>query len=389
MNKQLVSFCLLLGVIGAGCTSNRNVEAPLPQAIEAGSFVEKWQAQLDIGKSQVEALYLRENTIFAYGKDRLIYLLDRNSGRLVKVDDVGARSLRVGPPILLKQEVAYPLATSLTIVDRVGHTSREFVADMAIRTPGVASGDTVFVGGDMKFGPHVVAFDTRAHRQVPKWIIRTTGSFEGSPALHQGILYVGSEDGMIYAMNTDGEAAWPLNGSAFKTAGAITTDIQADDFGVYCASTDGTLYCLDRGSGKIKWRYFGGSPLHTSPAVTARSVYQYVPRVGLVSVNKTSGDLNRKPAWVLEDGRQFLAADQKYAYVRLKDNRIAACDLETGAIAFKTRKNDFRLFVTNPIDSTIYAATRDGKVFAVTPELRSGTYGKLVFQPVVEDKSQG
>lgn len=389
MKKQLVSLCLLLGVAGAGCTSNKNVEAPLPQAIEAGSFVEKWQAQLDIGKSQVEALYLRDNTIFAYGKDRLIYLLDRNSGRLMKVDDVGARSLHVGPPVVLKQEIAYPLATSITIIDKAGHAKREFVAEMSIRSPAVASGDTVFVGGDMQLGPHVVAFDTKAARQVPKWIIRTTGSFEGSPALHQGILYVGSEDGMIYAMNTDGEAAWPLAGSTFKTAGPITTDIQADDFGVYCASTDGTLYCLDRGNGKIKWRYFGGSPLHASPVVTAKSVYQFVPRVGLVAINKTSGELNRKATWVLEDGRQFLAADQKYAYVRLKDNRIAACDLETGAIAFTTAKNDFRLFVTNPIDSTIYAATRDGKVYAVTPELRSGTYGKLVFRPVAEDDSQG
>jgi outer membrane protein assembly factor BamB len=45
----------------------------------------------------------------------------------------------------------------------------------------------------------------------------------------------------------------------FVTSGRIVGDVKVDDSGVYVASTDSKLYALDRGTGKILWKYYGAS----------------------------------------------------------------------------------------------------------------------------------
>jgi outer membrane protein assembly factor BamB len=108
-------------------------------------------------------------------------------------------------------------------------------------------------------------------------------------------------------------------------------------------------------------------------------VYQYVPGTGLVALPKAEGEFNRKPRWVAEDATQFLAQDDRNAYVRTKDNRIAARDKRTGEVRFTSQRRDFTVFGTNPKeDGIVYAGTKGGRVVAIRPVLKPGSVGEVV-----------
>ena len=146
------------------------------------------------------------------------------------------------------------------------------------------------------------------------------------------------------------------------------------------ASTDNKLYALNRNSGKIRWQYFGGAALRTAPAVTSDTVYQFVPGTGVVAIDKAAGEFIRKPRWVASDATQFLAADERNAYLRTRDNRIVAQDKKTGERKFSSVHHDFTVFATNLVkeDGIVYAGTKQGRVVAVRPVLKPGTVGEVV-----------
>lgn len=51
---------------------------------------------------------------------------------------------------------------------------------------------------------------------------------------------------------------------------------------IYIAGLDQSLWCLDRNTGGVLWKYFTESPLETSPTVLGDRVFQYIPSEGFI-----------------------------------------------------------------------------------------------------------
>jgi outer membrane protein assembly factor BamB len=250
-----------------------------------------------------------------------------------------------------------------------------------MRSPAVGSGNTIYVGADFARGSRFIAIDiSKPYRHAPKWWFVTDGGVSASPALFQQQLFLGSEGNRVYAVTEDRKPVWPLEGFSFMTAGRILADVKADELGVYVASTDTKLYCLDRNKGKIQWQYYAQHPLTTPPIVTATTVYQAVPDLGLAAIDKTAGSYNRNALWVSQSVTQVLSDDALNVYGRLADNSIVAIDKKTGQQLFRSQRHDFAIFATNTADATIFAATKDGKVYAITPVLKGGSMGEIVLR---------
>jgi PQQ-like domain len=171
---------------------------------------------------------------------------------------------------------------------------------------------------------------------------------------------------------------WPLDNGVFVTNGRIVADVQVDETGVYVASTDSKLYCLDRHTGKINWQYYGGKPITNNLHVAASTVYVNVPDRGLVAIDKGTGGFNRKHRWVSKDARMFLCEDTRHTYLATRDGKIQAVDRASGKILFHSKGPGFDLFVSNPKDDTIFAARKGGDVFAIKPVLGPGVVGEIV-----------
>jgi outer membrane protein assembly factor BamB len=262
-----------------------------------------------------------------------------------------------------------------------GRRTRTVELEKSITSGAVGSGNTVYVGLAHTGGTGVMAsIDLTKPYHVVNWELMAYGAIEGTPAIYDKVIYVGAEDGRLYAVTEERGQLWALEGGVgfFATQGKFVSNIIADDFGVYASNTDSKLYCLDRGTGHIKWQYYAARPLKTAPVVTATMVYQYVDGGGIVAIEKTAGTFNRAPKWTAKNAVQVLSEDQAYVYLRRRDNILQAVDKASGQVVFTSKKHPFEVFATNTKDSMIYGATPSGTVWAVRPVLREGEVGNLV-----------
>ena len=92
-----------------------------------------------------------------------------------------------------------------------------------------------------------------------------------SPAVHEGVVYIGSEHGELFALDTaKGTQLWSLDvGSAIRSAPSISTG----DGTLYFGAADGKLYALDAKSGKNKWEYQTEDKIVSSPCPAIGCVY--------------------------------------------------------------------------------------------------------------------
>src|SRR4051812_40538695 len=119
------------------------------------------------------------------------------------------------------------------------------------------------------------------------WTGATGAAIASSPAVAEGVVYVGSNDGKLYAFDATGVSGCTASTCAplwtAATGGAITSSPAYDAGVVYVGSSNGKLYAFDaKGvtncSGSPTtctplWTAATGGPVTTSPAVTNGVVY--------------------------------------------------------------------------------------------------------------------
>lgn len=371
--------------IGGGCGSLRKqgqLPTDKPLAVPANNFVRNWANDLKLDKKDpVDELHLAGDTLFVYTKEHLVYGIDRAGGTLKYAAQPTVSGGVLRPPLVLGDRVVFPSGASIDIFNNRGRVQRTVELEKPIRSSATGAGDIIYIGLDHTGGTGTVASInyTRPYKVI-NWELMTFGAVTASPVLFDRVIYAGSEDGGLYAVTDERGQLWSLENGAgfFKTQGKFISDLRVDETGVYAANTDSKLYCLDRGTGRIKWQYYAAAPLKTSPVVTATMVYQLVPGQGIVGIDKANGQFNRQPLWSVGSAVQVLTEDEQHVYLRRRDNRLMAVSKQTGDIVFTSKGNPFEVFTTNTGDATIYAATRDGKVWAVKPVLQEGSVGTIV-----------
>jgi outer membrane protein assembly factor BamB len=94
-----------------------------------------------------------------------------------------------------------------------------------------------------------------------RWQFKTKGPIKSSPAIVQGRVFVGSDDGHLYAVDLkDGKPLWQ-----FKTEGAVESSPLALDGRVYVGSGDSFVYALEAASGKLLWKFETGDKVVAGP----------------------------------------------------------------------------------------------------------------------------
>ena len=385
MKQQLVTLSLLgliVFTVAGGCASRKKTgQGDLSQPIAASSFARHWYYPITLKNDSVDRLFVRGDTVFVYTKNHVVYGLGAEGGeyRFFSEPEVSGGVLR--PPVLLGEHVIYPCGSTIDVFNKLGRKVRSIRLEKPTRSGAVGDGGKMlYIGLDHPGGYGVIAsIDITQPYRAVNWELLTFGAVSPTPTLFDRVIYGGAEDGRLYAVSEERGQVWALeNGSGtFNTQGKFVSDIKADDFGVYASNTDSKVYCLERLNGKTKWQFFSGVPLKTDPVVTAGTVYQYVPGAGMVAIDKTTGDFNRRPRWIVKNATQVLSEDQKNVYLRRKDNRIMAIDKASGELVFLSKRT-FDVFTTNLQSPVIYAAMKNGQVYGIHPVLQEGEVGHQV-----------
>lgn len=384
MTKHLVCLMTALIAIG-GCKHTVDQKKVSPVGpLPAGSFARQWTAELDFTKEKDNArsLHPLDKWVFVHTRRNVSYCLDRAGGALQFIADVDVAGGVLREPIRMGDYLVYPTSSTLEIFNLQGRVLKSVPLDSPTGASGVGEGNIVYIGVNQLRGyGRVLAMDITRPAAVPRWSVLTRGAITGRPAFYERTIFVGSDDGSLLALTTDGTAHWVgLPNHIFSTRGQFLSDIYADETGVYAANTDSKLYVLDRNTGKILWQYYSGSALKTAPEVTATTVYQYVPGNGIVALDKAAGGYNREPKWNVKSAVQFLSDDDTHAYLRKQDNTLLAVDKQTGKIDFTSKTRKFSVFTSNTTTPIIYAATPEGAVVAIRPVLAPGETGEIVLR---------
>jgi outer membrane protein assembly factor BamB len=373
----------------AGCTRKKQPDAVAP--IPVGSLVRDWKFDLDLSRrdDEIRGLYLRDKILYAYTQRNTVVALDAASGRALFSADVTPDGIPLKPPIPLKDRVAFPNGATIEVYDLRGKKVESVDAERSIRSPGVAFENTIYIALSYPAGARLAALDLSRRFDRARWELMSPGtSISAAPTVSNNVIYVASEDGIVRAVNLDRTPAWPLEDGAFRIDGSVVADLKVDDLALYVASTDTKLYALDRSSGRIRWQYYAGAPLKAAPVVTANTIYQLVPGLGMAALDKTEGKFNREPKWIAHGAQRFLAEGEKHVYLLGGDNRIVALDKASGAPQFKSKRADLVAFAVNPTGEMIYGSTRDGSIIGVQPVTQPGTVGTMVWTPVEPDADQ-
>jgi eukaryotic-like serine/threonine-protein kinase len=268
---------------------------------------------------------------------------------------------------------------------------------------------TFFLAVISLHGIFVVAQDTRMFRNdathsgiydapgVPKlkgikWIFHTEGEVISSPAIVGGVVYVGSNDGNLYAIDQQtGTQKWK-----FSTGARVASSPAVANGLVYFGSYDGNFYVVAADTGKLRWKFrnaaerrFAGTHLHgsvpegetmpdpfdvylSSPSVWNGSVYFGSGDGNVYALDATSGS----PKWKFKTGDVVHAspaiADGKL-YVGSWDSYFYALDAMTGKELwrFKTGEdpeihNQVGIQSSATIaNGMVYFGCRDSKLYAL------------------------
>jgi len=225
-----------------------------------------------------------------------------------------------------------------------------------------------------------------------KWAFKTGGPIVGSPAIAGGVVYIGSLDGFLYAVDQEtGKEKWK-----FGTHRQVVSTPAVADGVVYLRGFDAVLYALDAATGAVKWsfttefeRRFQGNRLHgyppgyqtipdswdlylSSPAVWNGRVYFGSGDGGVYAVDAQSGQL----AW------KFSTSDVVHAsptvvngvvFIGSWDSFFYALDADTGQEKWRYKAGEDS-FIHNQqgfqssaavVDGVVYTGCRDGHVYAL------------------------
>ncbi len=198
--------------------------------------------------------------------------------------------------------------------------------------------------------PASTAVPTPISNVKARWTYQTGGAIWGSPALDQGVIYTGSDDGNLYALDAGtGQLKWKS-----ATTGILRSRPAVDHGLVIFASDDGYLYAIQAEGGRPVWRReFGNAKprekrenLGTSPNPSGFDYYQSSPVVagGQVFVGSLDGNVYAMDAgtgrvnWKYPTGdkvRATPAVEDGVVYVGSWDMNFYALDAGTGELRWK------------------------------------------------------
>lgn len=117
-------------------------------------------------------------------------------------------------------------------------------------------------------GDQTICLDEATGAEI--WTANVGGNSTSTPAVHNGRVFIGSDDNHLYALDAaTGTVIW-----RFLAKDSIWTAPAVADGVVYMGSLDHTFYAVDETTGSEIWQYYtGASRLESSPALYCGVAY--------------------------------------------------------------------------------------------------------------------
>ena len=221
----------------------------------------------------------------------------------------------------------------------------------------VAIVDGVVYAGS--YDDHLYAIDLKSGKE--KWK-KKLGPMKASPSVKDGKIYIGDVDGKFYCIDAaKGDVIW-----MFETAGEISAGCNFAGDKILVGSHDETLYCLDQ-KGKKLWEFKTQGPVNGSPAVIGDKTFVAGCDSNLHVINVKDGT----EIFSVDLGGQAGATGAVHGdglYVGTMNNTFLGIDLKKQKIdwTFEAPKRKQPFYASAAVtEDLVVVGSRDKKVYAI------------------------
>lgn len=202
--------------------------------------------------------------IYALGAT-LHHLLTRRDPRLEAPFSFNERPIRqINPNVSIELEAVINTAIQYNPASRFPSAAAMKEALLNILKPG-GSARTAQVEDTVGSEGRTSAFETGRL----SWMFECEDEVRGTPVFHSGVVYVGSYDYNLYALDAvTGEFIWK-----YATDGGIVSRPSVHDGTIYFGSEDRRLHAIVQRSGKLSWTYFTDGPIRSSPLIAENHIF--------------------------------------------------------------------------------------------------------------------
>jgi len=238
----------------------------------------------------------------------------------------------------------------------------KFKTNGQIKSSPAIDDNLVFIGSS---DGNVYAIDLEGGHQV--WAYKTDDAVEATACVVEGSVFVGSSDGFLYALDAkSGSLNWK-----YKTDGQIlgaanwTRSPDGQRIWILVGSYDNKLYCIDSASGEVVWTYETDSYINGSPAVDSQKTVFGGCDAMIHVVSLSDGSRITKI-----DAGSYIAASGAFCdgqvFIGNYENVFIKADIAAGEILWKYSGSDSPFFSSPAVGKNIIVVGgRDGSVHCV------------------------
>jgi outer membrane protein assembly factor BamB len=228
----------------------------------------------------------------------------------------------------------------------------EFATSDCVYSSPAVSGGTVFIGSD---DGHLYALDADSGQE--RWQSATQGGVRSSPCVIGGTVFVGSLEGFVHAVEVEsGRELWRR-----RVGRSVESSVRGDAERLYVGTGDGAVVAFAPDDGRELWKRPLSGAVIASPAFDDGTLAVGTAEDGLVLLDAASGEVRWR--WKVDGGMRGSAALLPHRVViGSGDGRVDVLDLE-GELAWSA-------FLRGPVGSS--PAVAHSRVYV------GGTRGEVV-----------
>jgi len=230
-----------------------------------------------------------------------------------------------------------------------------FSCDDEVRSSPVVADGVLYVGS---YDNHVYALDARTGGL--QWKYPTEGGIAATPCIYKDQVLVGSEDRLLYAISAgNGRILWTC-----PTGGRIRSSARVEFDHAFFGSDDRHLYAINANNGRIAWRFEALDAVRSTPAIGDELVYVGSEDQYLYAVDLQSGH----ERWKFRANRAVTSSPLLFNGLVIcgaSDWTVYALDERSGWCTWRFRTGQIVVGSPRVLDDVVYIGSADGHLYAL------------------------
>ena len=218
-----------------------------------------------------------------------------------------------------------------------------------------------------------------------RWKFPAEGGIASTPCIHEDMVLIGSEDAKFYALSRElGTLRWSV-----QTRGCLRSSARVQYGHAFFGSDDGCLYAVNLETGRLIWKFESAGPIRSTPLIVQELIYVGSDDGYVYAIEMRAGIQK----WRYNTSRRVTSSaawDNNLVFIGSADGSLYALNGRSGWPVWRLRTKGYVFSSPAVADDTVYVGSADSSLYAVDADSgrelwRYDTGGPITSSPAVSD----